>query len=122
MKFAEIAPELVVKLLLVCSVPHTPIKIMNGDKECKTVAEIKEVPEVYHMQELIDSQNWQQVLVEWEEYFFQGIEISQEDKETLVKLAIQQRNYLEGCEAVANNDIDINKIKVEVTFMIFRGW
>ena len=32
MKLAEIAPDLVIKIILTNSVPHTGMKIMNGDK------------------------------------------------------------------------------------------
>ena len=36
MKFAEIAPDIVVKMILTCSGPIEGLKMMNGTKECKT--------------------------------------------------------------------------------------
>ena len=44
MKLAEIAPELVVKVALVASMPHNSVELMNGEKKCFTAAEIKEIP------------------------------------------------------------------------------
>ena len=76
MKFAEIAPEIVVKMLLVSSMPHTSIEFLNGDKQCKTAAEIKEHPEIAPFYEMIVSKNWQAILEIYNQYFFAGLDIS----------------------------------------------
>ena len=120
MKLAEIAPELVVKLFLVCSIPHTSVQLMNGDKECKTAADAGEVPDIAQFYELIKTKNWQAIEGIYQQYFFSGLDISKEDSEASAKLATEQRNYLECIEANLNSDIDISKVKAEVHKLIDR--
>ena len=57
MKFAEIAPELVVKLILTCSMPAEGMKMMNGEVECKTPETLKQLPPIAGMLAIMELNN-----------------------------------------------------------------
>lgn len=53
MKFAEIAPQLVTKVILTCSVAYEGIFFYTNEKPCKTLEELEENPKIKFMKSLI---------------------------------------------------------------------
>ena len=115
MKLAEIAPELVVKMILTCSGPIEGLRMMNGDKECKTAEDIKGINHIGNMLTMLEEKNWEAMMAIFNAMFFAKIkDFSNEKKEALAKYAMEQRCFLEASEAAANADVDKEKVKAEV--------
>lgn len=54
MKLAEIAPELVAKVILTCSVSHNGIKLLNTNNEMvKEMDQIRQIPTIQMMTHII---------------------------------------------------------------------
>lgn len=58
MKLAEIAPQLVVKIILTCSISFEGLKMVTGDKPCVTVEEIVENPKAKYMIDLLKGEEF----------------------------------------------------------------
>ena len=70
------------------------------------------------MMAVFESNNWQALLQSYNKLFFsRAKDYPEERKEAVVKAAIKERCYLHVSEAIANSDIDIEKIKAEVQFI-----
>lgn len=58
MKLAEIAPELVTKVILTCSVSHLGIRLLNANNEVvKEMDQIRQIPTIQLMKHIIQTKN-----------------------------------------------------------------
>lgn len=63
MKLAEIAPELVAKVILTCSVSHNGIKLLNTNNEMvKEMDQIRQIPTIQMMTHIIQTKNREGVI------------------------------------------------------------
>jgi hypothetical protein len=80
----------VTKIILTNSVSHKGTRIINGNKECKTAAEIRAVPRIKTMVELIEEQNWEKISMAWEQLFHHKTQSpTKEKKEAAARICAQ---------------------------------
>lgn len=120
MKFAEVAPELVKHIVLVCSVGHLGLIAKETDgTEVKTMDQIKSNQKYKTFTEIIEKKEIEKMRGIFNLVLFKGLEhISEERKNELVQTSLVQRNYNETIFVVANPNIDLSKIKAHWTIVI----
>ena len=117
MKFAELAPHLVTKVLLVCSMAAHGFKIPKGDgKFCESREEMKESQMFNMMNGNITSQNVEAVRAPWRVSLFANVSDYPTEKiDMMIKSQFNQRCLLDWFYASASSDIHLDNIKVPVT-------
>ena len=69
--------------------------MMNGDKDCKTAEEIKEINHINNMIKLFETKNWEAMLAIYNALFYARIkDYPNEKREAIAKVAVEQRCYL----------------------------
>ena len=78
MKVAEIAPDLVQKLFLVSSIPHSSIPIVSGERSFKTADEMEQFPDLKEFYGLIKAGSWENMMKYYEDNkMYEGLDFSQ---------------------------------------------
>jgi hypothetical protein len=70
MKLAEIAPELVTKIILTCSISYEGLRMVTGDKPCLTVEEIIQNPKAKYMIDLLKAEEFEKMKQVYEMLLF----------------------------------------------------
>lgn len=121
MKFAELAPELVKKVVLTCSVSHNGIFFYTNEVACTTMELIKENPKIKFMESIISTSNRAAVTQVFQSLLLTHTKEFTVDKcQDMITGALKQRCYVDVMFALANTDININAVKAKVWNGIFR--
>jgi pimeloyl-ACP methyl ester carboxylesterase len=122
LKLAEIAPELVSKIILTCTVSDKGYMMISEGKPCQTREEIAESQMYKFTSDLMGKEDAAALTQLYDNLLFKFIkDFPQEKKDIVVRGAFKQRCYLELMETMANSDIDVSKIKAEVLLKLFRS-